>query len=101
MKMDNNISSINLKIISLNVRGLNNSIKRRKIFKWLHVQTAHCYFLQESFITKQTIDTWESEWGGRIFYSHGSNNSKGVMILGNPRYKLQVINSCKDKMKDL
>ena len=40
------ISSINFKIICLNVRGLNNSIKRRKIFKWLHRQTAHCYFLQ-------------------------------------------------------
>ena len=44
MKMDNNISSI--KIISLNVRGLNKSIKRRKIFQGLHKQTGHCYFLQ-------------------------------------------------------
>ena len=92
-----NISSINLKIISFNVRGLNSSIKRRKIFKWLHKQTAHCFFLQESFSTKQTIDIWESEWGGKIFYSHGSNHSKGVMILVNPRYKLEVIKSCKDK----
>ena len=38
-----------------------------------------------------------SEWGGKIFYSHGSNHSKGVMILVNPRYKLEVIKSCKDK----
>ena len=30
MKMDNNISSINFKIISFNVRGLNNYIKHRK-----------------------------------------------------------------------
>ena len=66
MKMDN-ISSINLKIISFKVRGLNSSIKRRKIFKWLHKQTAHCFFLQESFSTKQTIDIWESEWGGKFF----------------------------------
>ena len=66
MKMDD-ISSINLKFISFNVRGLNNSIKRRKIFKWLHKQTADCYFLQESFSTKQTIDIWESEWGGKFF----------------------------------
>ena len=101
--MDNNISSINLKIISLNVRGLNNSIKRSKIFKWLHRQTAYCYFLLESFSTKQTIDIWESEWGGKIFYSQGSNHSKGLMILVNPWYKLEVIKRVvkRQKMEDL
>ena len=67
--MDNGISSTNFKIISLNVRGLNNSIKCRKIFKWLHRQTAHCYFLQETFSTEQSINIWRSEWGGNILYS--------------------------------
>ena len=76
---------------------MNNSIKRRKIFKWLHKQNAHCYFLHESFSTKQTIDIRESEWGGKFFYSYRSSHSKGVMILVNPRYKLDVIKSCKDK----
>ena len=55
--MDHEISSINFKIISLNIRGLNNSIKRRKIFKWLHRQTAHCYFIQETVSTEQSILT--------------------------------------------
>ena len=95
--MDNEISSINFKIVSLNVRGLNNSIKRRKVFKWLHRQTAHCYFLQETFSTEQSINIWRSEWGGNILYSHGSNHSKGVMILVNPRYQLEVIRSIKYK----
>ena len=95
--MDHEISSINFKIISLNVRGLNNSMKRRKIFKWLHRQTAHCYFLQETVSTEQSINTWRSQWGGNIFYSHGSNHSKGVMILVKPRYQLKVIRSTKDK----
>ena len=85
----------NFKINSLNVRGLNNYIKRRK--KWLHRQTAHCYFLQETFSTEQSINTWRSKWGGNIFYSHGSNHSKGVMILAHPRYQLEVIRSTKDK----
>lgn len=95
--MDNRVSSINFKIVSQNVRGLNNSIKRRKIFKWLHRQNAHCHFLQETFSTEQSINIWQSEWGGNIFYSHGSNHSKGVMILVNPRYQLEVIRSTKDK----
>ena len=95
--MNHEISSINFKIISLNERGLNNSIKRRKIFNWLHRQTAHCYFLQETFSTEQSINIWRLEWGGNIFYSHGSNHSKGVMILVNPRYQLEVMRSTKDK----
>ena len=97
MQDGNEISSINFKIVSLNVRGLNNSIKRRKVFKWLHRQTAPCYFLQETFSTEQSINIWRSEWGGNIFYSHGSNHSKGVMILVNPRYQFEVIRSIKDK----
>ena len=36
-----------LKTLSLNVRGINQSIKRRKLFRWLHHQRAQCYFLQE------------------------------------------------------
>ena len=95
--MDNEILSINFKIVSPNVRSLNNSIKRRKVFKWLHRQTAHCYFLQETLSTEQSINIWRSEWDGNIFYSHGSNHSKGVMILVNPRYQLEVIRSIKDK----
>ena len=96
--MEHEISSINFKIISLNVRGLNNSIKRRKIFKWLHRQTAHCYFLQETYSTEQSLNAWRSKWGGNIFYRrHESNHSKGVIILVNPRYQLKVIRSTKDK----
>ena len=95
--MDKGISSINFKIVSLNVRGLNNSIKCTKIFKWLHRQTAHCYFVQETFSTEQSINIWRSKWGGNIFYSHGSNHSKGVIILVNPRYQLEMIRSNKHK----
>ena len=90
-------SSINFKTVSLNVRGLNNSIKRRKIFRWLHRQNAHCFFLQETYSTEQSIDIWQLEWGGNIFYSHGTNHSKGVMILVNPGFQFEVVKSTKDK----
>jgi len=58
---------------------------------------AHCYVLQETFSTEQSINIWRSEWGGNILYNLGSNHSKGVMILVNPRYQLEVIRSTKDK----
>ena len=42
----NDSNPIQIKIVTLNVRGLNKSIKRRSIFRWLHKQNAHFYFLQ-------------------------------------------------------
>ena len=33
---------------------------------------------------------WEAEWGGKVFFSHGSTHSKGVMILVNPKVELKI-----------
>ena len=35
-------------------------------------------------------DVWEAEWGGKIFCSHRTKHSKGVMILFNPKYDIEV-----------
>ena len=72
------------KIISLNVRGLNDSRKRRQVFRWLHQQKSDTMFLQETYSSLDTIGRWEMEWGGKIESSHGSSHSRGVMILFKP-----------------
>ena len=72
---------MDLKILSLNVRGLNRTIKRRQVFRWLHQQKSDVIFLQETYSSPQTIKTWKAEWGRKIIESHGSNHSRGVMIL--------------------
>ena len=33
---------------------------------------------------------WKNEWGGDIFFSHGSNHSRGVCILANPKFAISV-----------
>ena len=86
----NDSNPIQIKIVTLNVRGLNKSIKRRSIFRWLHKQNAHFYFLQETYSDEKLKDVWEAEWGGKIFCSHGTKHSKGVMILVNPKYDIEV-----------
>lgn len=73
-----------LKILSLNVRGLNKTTKRRQIFRWLHQQNSDVVYLQETYSSPQTIKLWEPEWGGKIVESHGSSHSRGVMILFKP-----------------
>ena len=45
--------SFDVKFQSLNVRGLNKSIKRRSIFRWLHNQRFHFAFLQETYSSKE------------------------------------------------
>lgn len=89
--------SHNLECLSLNVRGLNKSIKRRSIFRWLHKQNKDVIFLQETYSSKETTKIWETEWGGKVLYNHGSSHSKGVMILLNPKLDCQIDEEVYDK----
>ena len=54
---------------------------RRQIFRWLHQQKPDVVFLQETYSSAQNLKTWEAEWGGKMIGSHGTNHSRGVMIL--------------------
>ena len=47
-------------------------------------------FLQETHSTIECAQFLEAEWGGKAFFSHGSSNSKRVMILVNPNLELKV-----------
>ena len=78
-----------LNILSLNVRGLRNTNKRRAIFSYLKNQNATIFNLQETF-SKPEDEKWTAEWGGKGFFSHGTEHSKGVTMLINPASKFQV-----------
>ena len=72
------------KLTSLNVRGLSNFKKRRTIFCWCRKMKSDMIFLQETRSTHSTQEVkrhWEREWGGKMLFSHGANNARGVIIL--------------------
>ena len=75
---------------SLNVRGINQTRKRRQLFRWLHNNKFDIIFLQETYSTKSVETVWKSEWGGDVYYSHGTNHSRGTMILFNPKLPIHV-----------
>ena len=75
-----------LKFLSLNVRGLNKTTKQRQLFRWLHQETSDVIFLQETYSSVQTVKLWEAEWGGKMLAWHGSTHTRGVMIL----FKLKI-----------
>ena len=90
------MANLKCNIITLNVRGRRNRVKRRSIFSYLKDQNCHFYLLQETFSEPKDERVWKNEWGGDVFFSHGSNHSKGVCILVNPSIVVNVANSYKD-----
>ena len=67
------------------------------MFRWLHNYKFDCIFLQETYSTKDVEAIWNSEWGGKTFYSQGSNHCKDVVILFNPKLDVHIENIETDK----
>ena len=57
------------------------------------------YVLQETCSTLGVENIWKSQWRGNIFFSHGSEHSKGVMILFKEKFddkiKIQREHKCR------
>ena len=70
-----------ISIFSQNVRGLRGAEKRRQLFYKFQLSKHKIFFLQETHSTGEVETQWLSEWGGQIFFSHGTSESKGVCIL--------------------
>ena len=83
---------MNVKICSLNVRGLRNKDKRNKMFCWLKDQSYNIILLQETHSTIEINDDWKTEWGKRAYFSGGKSNSQGVCILINDDFNCDIIN---------
>ena len=71
---------MSLKILSINVNGLQNEVKRRAIFNYIR-DRADIACLQETHSTTEAESLWNLQWKGRILYSHGNSNARGVAIL--------------------
>ena len=85
-----------LKVCSFNVRGLRDKKKRRKLFTYFHRNEYDFILLQETHSLPSDINYWSNEWGGKVFYSHGSNLSRGVAILINPSLSFSISHSFSD-----
>ena len=83
--------------MTLIVRRLRNLVKRRSFFCFLKDQNCEVYFLQETYSELSDEIIWRSEWGGVIFFSHGSTHSKGVCILIHPSFNCASENLQKDQ----
>ena len=75
------MSMTDFKLVSLNVRGLCSLNKRKAILMWLVKQKADIVFLQETQSSSEDENFWNTQWKGKMLVSHGSNHSKGTLVL--------------------
>ena len=80
-----------IKISSINIHGLRNRKKRASFFKYIKRSSYDIVCVQESFITNEIKDVWEKEWGGTLFYSAGTPNSMGQMILVKKKFSFDTV----------
>ena len=76
-----------IKIGSLNVRGLQNLNKCKEIFNFFRKHQLDIVCIQESHSSPENMNEWSAQWGGQnnSYYSHGTTMSKGCMVLINPK----------------
>lgn len=80
----------NTTVVSYNVNGLKAVEKRRAIFHYLKHFKSNIILLQETHSTVADETVWSNEWGSKIYFCHGSNYSKGVAVLIDKNFPVQV-----------
>ena len=78
---DKGTKLFDIKILSLNVRGLRNESKRKSVYNYIRKKQIDVCFLQESHALDQDKNIWENQWGGKMYFSNGSSKARGVIIL--------------------
>ena len=77
-----------LSIVSFNVRGLRNRVKRRSIFRHMRINYRNSIVILQETHSKPSLERWwRSEWSGNIFFAHGTETGQGgVAILFPSRF---------------
>lgn len=93
--MTNKTGQINC--ISLNVKGINNPIKRKKVITYLKKLKADIVFLQETHLTDIEHVKLKRDWIGKVYYSSFSSSARGVALLINKNLRFQLVSEEKGK----
>ena len=90
-----------LKICSMNVRGITDSIKRKDVFNWLKDKNYSIYCLQDIHVGDKNKTAFEKDWGSEVIMSSKSPESRGVAILFRGDLNFKVTEIEKDDMGNL
>lgn len=90
------VDGVKLNILTLNVRGLNNPVKRVAILDFLRKQRVNVAFLQETHLVKKDINRISNRYYRVIASSSAVNKSKGVAILCQRNLRFRLLDSWAD-----
>ena len=88
---------VDLKVVSLNTRGMRNGIKRRKLFRFVKVRhKADVVLFQETHCDNKVEEIWSNEFGNKIIFANGESNARGVAIALNKKVANDVTEIIRD-----
>ena len=86
-----------LPLISLNVRGLRDKLKRRCIFNKMYKKCKGLILLQETHSSSDVEQIWQAEFRDDIIFSHGTSQSRGTAILIHNEIEVKIHQQIIDK----
>ena len=89
--------NVNFGVLSLNARGIRTLEKRKALFHWLSKEKAEVVFLQETYSSPEVENVWKTQWKGDLYFAHGSEHSRGVLILVKERLNFELKSCTHDK----
>ena len=92
-------NQLNFNFLSSNVKGLQSTKKRLKLFNFLKnkIGPQGILFLQETRSSVETEKKWIDDFKDKIYFSHGKTNSCGVLIAIYSNLNICVKNKVHDK----
>ena len=71
-----------IQILSLNVRGMRDPVKRSKIFSYISKFKSDIILLQEAHVLQEDYERWTKDWGkGDIYLNCFNTQSAGQIIM--------------------
>ena len=86
-----------VKIISNNVRGLNNDLKRKALLFYDLRCKSDIVCIQETHCTDKVEALWGNEWGGNTIWANYTSAARGVGILIKKDTDIKITNKIIDK----
>jgi exonuclease III len=85
-----------VKIVSMNCRGLGDAQKRRDVFCYLREKKYNVCLLQDTHFHPNMEKRIQNEWGHDACFASYTSNSRGVVILFNNNFEYKIVSIYKD-----